>query len=555
VPRSPTLLAPHPQVRQTHAAAPQCRQLHLKLDLSAVAALRNSAPQRTHPTQSGGPRTADFGHPAGLGTVPAGGQTPPASVQQTCSLCAASGDATSGEMGAQAGTCDTAVAACGCQHAAPVADGHGGCASGEGAEHDGGQQARHGEAGTMPPPGSSTPQVPDSILAWQEQRIAGDATAPASTERRSLAPPRSNGDPFLAAAAAVAAASGRASAAWRSATTAERVALLGKRWYGDEHPTSGGVTPTAGGAPPSRHGTVVNGPGAHHPIVPDHGRPASTFAKPPRLILRADGSTVIAPPGSSDGDAMIGGDEATAVTTAQRARKAAAGRRSRGHASGGTPSGNAGTGGAAARQQEVGSTGTGATWHAARAALAPLLQFPIAPLHRSSYAAGGRQQSPAAAASELQQYHAMGIPASRVPTAPRSRTARRASWNAAYMGAAPSSAAADTQLSGWPGVSGHGSVGLHSCQPASRQQAPASTSAPPDLAAVLGLARRGTPQSGHGGGNHHGGRVPGPGAGLPGLFSTNGGSSHAKAAPPSFAFELLPRMVSLSRHDVSADLR
>jgi hypothetical protein len=34
-----------------------------------------------------------------------------------------------------------------------------------------------------------------------------------------------------------------------------------------------------------------------------------------------------------------------------------------------------------------------------------------------------------------------------------------------------------------------------------------------------------------------------------------GGSSHAKAGAPSFAFEVLPRMVPLSRHDVTADMR
>ena len=98
-----------------------------------------------------------------------------------------------------------------------------------------------------------------------------------------------------------------------------------------------------------------------------------------------------------------------------------------------------------------------------------------------------------------------------MPTAPRSRTAtaRRASWNASTIAA-----------------------------PVAQQQ-----QAPSHLNAVLDLIRRGP-----GGGASQSSRVPGPGAGLP-------GSANARAAPPSFAFELLPRMVPLSRHNVKADMR
>ena len=307
--------------------------------------------------------------------------------------------------------------------------------------------------------------------------------------------PQPPGDPFLVAAAGAvaAAASGRASAAWRSASAAERVALLGRRWYGADYPTasSGADAAQAAAAAPAP------APAACPAGVPatfgcdgvQHSQPASylppaAFAKPPRLILRTDGSTVAAPPQESSA-LCDGGDVSVVPPRAPRRRPSAAQLAQ-----------------AAAHDEVAGRP----LWSSK--ALAPLLHYPIPP-HRGLAACAQRQALPA----QQQQQHSHA----RVPTAPRSRTAtaRRASWNAS-------------------------TIGLHSAaqQQQQQQQAP-----PSHLDAVLNLTRRGP-----GGGASQGSRVHGPGAGLP-------GSAHAKAAPPSFAFELLPQMVPLSRHNVKSDMR
>jgi hypothetical protein len=432
-----------------------------------VAALCNGAPAAAGATPAGGGRrTATFGDGAAAQVHLSSGDTtptgelrllagfPPAAAQGGADVAlsapipggSASGDNTSGGYGGSALARPGAEA----EHPLP------------------GQPGASGEGGCSPTRADSPP-------------LHSQAAQPHTAHAQP------HGDPFLVAAAGAmaAAASGRASAAWRSASAAERVALLGRRWYGADYPTASSGADTAQGAaiaPAAAAACLVGMPSACGQDGVQQSQPAAflppaAFAKPPRLILRTDGSIVAAPPQDSSGPGD-GGDVSFVAPRAPRRRPSAA----------------------QLAQQAVHEEVAGRPLWSSKA-LAPLLHYPIPP-HRSLAAVAQHQPQ---AYQQQQQSHA------RVPTAPRSRTAtaRRASWNASTIAA-----------------------------PAAQQQ-----QAPSHLDAVLDLTRRGP-----GGGASQSSRVPGPGAGLP-------GSANARAAPPSFAFELLPRMVPLSRHNVKADMR
>ena len=288
--------------------------------------------------------------------------------------------------------------------------------------------------------------------------------------------PTARPDPFLLAAqgavAAAAAAAGRASAAWRCASAAERVALLGRRWYTPvEYPLAApGAHPLQAQAAPVATCEPSSGdPGS---AAATTGDVADAFQKPPRLILRHDGTTVVAPDDQADARTVTAG----CVAGVKRAR------------------------GDGAHKGEGSSRAAPLCGLSSAGALAPLLHYPIAPPAAVARRCAGPQ-----ALQQGLHWHASADAVTRIPTAPRSRL------SATF-----------------------------------REPAPAPT--PPReearLAEVLSIARRGSLRA-------RNAPVPGPGAG----FACLAGLAPAKALPPSFAFELLPRMVPLSRADVGADLR
>jgi hypothetical protein len=308
-------------------------------------------------------------------------------------------------------------------------------------------------------------------------------------------------DPFLVAAAGAAAA-GRA---WGEG--AERVALLGRRWYATaDYPSAQGAQGAA--QAPLEDASERRSGGA-----------PGAFTKPPRLTLRPDGTTAPAEGGDDDMAPAEAAARKPARARAPRAASAAAA------ASGAraAPTGGSGAPAIAQAGGETASARWGAGPAAVAAALLPPPHWPALPAATLSALMQVPMSLPPAAARralapEADAAAAAAAAAARVPTAPRSRPAKRPSDAAAAVAEAEAAPPAAANPGGGAA----------------------------ELARVLSLARRPSNRA------RDGGRVPGPGAGLPSLAPRAVG---AKALPPSFAFEVLPRLVPLSRADVAADLK
>jgi hypothetical protein len=376
----------------------------------------------------------------------------------------------------------------------------GGAPSGSGSGASGGRcGAPSGGASTggglTPRPGAATASLRPALFP-QPLHGAAAAMLPPPPPLSAAAAAR---DPFLVAAAGAAAA-GRA---WGEG--AERVALLGRRWYATAD------YPSAQGAP--------GPPQASHDDVSERrsGGAPGAFTKPPRLMLRPDGTTAPAEGGDDDVAHAEAAARKPARPRAPRAMSAAAA------ASGAraAPTGGSGAPAVAQAGGEAASARWGAGPAAVAAALLPPPHWPALPAATLSALMQVPMSLPPAAARRALAPEADAIAAAaaaRVPTAPRSRPAKRPS-DAAFAVAEAEAAPPANANPGGPAA---------------------------ELARVLALARRPSNRA------RDGGRVPGPGAGLPFLAPRAVG---AKALPPSFAFEVLPRLVPLSRGDVAADLK